>query len=46
MSEIHQQNKDLNLLRVFAVVAESGGGTEAARRLYLTQSASGRRCGG
>jgi LysR family transcriptional activator of mexEF-oprN operon len=30
---------DLNLLRVFAVVAEAGGVTEAARRLYLTQSA-------
>src|SRR3954462_11424240 len=30
---------DLNLLRVFAVVADVGGGTEAAKRLYLTQSA-------
>ncbi|MBL9101680.1 MAG: LysR family transcriptional regulator [Myxococcales bacterium] len=30
---------DLNLLRVFAVVAEAGGVTEAARRLYLTQPA-------
>jgi LysR family transcriptional activator of mexEF-oprN operon len=30
---------DLNLLRVFAVVAETGGITEAAKRLYLTQSA-------
>jgi LysR family transcriptional activator of mexEF-oprN operon len=30
---------DLNLLRVFAVVAEVGGITEAAKRLYLTQSA-------
>jgi LysR family transcriptional activator of mexEF-oprN operon len=30
---------DLNLLRVFAVVAEAGGMTEAAKRLYLTQSA-------
>ncbi|HEY8925104.1 MAG TPA: LysR family transcriptional regulator [Polyangia bacterium] len=30
---------DLNLLRVFAVVAETGRVTEAARRLYLTQSA-------
>jgi LysR family transcriptional activator of mexEF-oprN operon len=30
---------DLNLLRVFAVVAETGGVTEAARRLYVTQSA-------
>jgi LysR family transcriptional activator of mexEF-oprN operon len=30
---------DLNLLRVFAVVADTGGMTEAAKRLYLTQSA-------
>ena len=30
---------DLNLLRVFAVVAETGRVTEAAKRLYLTQSA-------
>jgi LysR family transcriptional activator of mexEF-oprN operon len=30
---------DLNLLRVFAVVAELGSVTEAARRLYLTQPA-------
>jgi LysR family transcriptional activator of mexEF-oprN operon len=30
---------DLNLLRVFAVVADTGGVTEAAKRLYLTQSA-------
>jgi LysR family transcriptional activator of mexEF-oprN operon len=30
---------DLNLLRAFAVVAETGGVTEAAKRLYLTQSA-------
>ena len=30
---------DLNLLRVFAVVGETGGITEAAKRLYLTQSA-------
>jgi len=30
---------DLNLLRVFAVVAETGGITEAAKRLYVTQSA-------
>lgn len=33
------RNLDLNLLRVFAVVAETGGITAAARRLYLTQSA-------
>jgi len=30
---------DLNLLRVFSVVAEAGSATEAARRLYLTQPA-------
>jgi len=30
---------DLNLLRVFSVVAETGGVTEAAKRLYVTQSA-------
>jgi len=30
---------DLNLLRVFAVVAETGAITEAAKRLYVTQSA-------
>jgi LysR family transcriptional activator of mexEF-oprN operon len=39
MSQIHGRDLDLNLLRVFAVVAMSGGVTEAARRLYLTQSA-------
>jgi LysR family transcriptional activator of mexEF-oprN operon len=39
MPEIHGRDLDLNLLRVFAVVAESGGVTEAAKRLYLTQSA-------
>jgi LysR family transcriptional activator of mexEF-oprN operon len=39
MPEIHGRDLDLNLLRVFAVVADSGGVTEAARRLYLTQSA-------
>lgn len=33
------RNLDLNLLRVFGVVAETGGITEAAKRLYLTQSA-------
>jgi LysR family transcriptional regulator, mexEF-oprN operon transcriptional activator len=30
---------DLNLLRVFAVVADAGSVTEAAKRLYLTQPA-------
>ncbi len=39
MPEIHGRDLDLNLLRVFAVVAESGSVTEAARRLYLTQPA-------
>ena len=43
MPNIHGRNfgrdLDLNLLRVFAVVAETGGMTEAAKRLYLTQSA-------
>src|SRR3954466_9539447 len=43
MTSIHGRDfgrdLDLNLLRVFAVVAESGGVTEAAKRLYLTQSA-------
>src|SRR3954470_13251885 len=39
MREIHGRDLDLNLLRVFAVVADSGSVTEAARRLYLTQSA-------
>jgi LysR family transcriptional activator of mexEF-oprN operon len=43
MTRIHGRDfgrdLDLNLLRVFAVVAEAGGITEAAKRLYLTQSA-------
>jgi len=43
MSSIHGttfgRDLDLNLLRVFGVVAETGGVTEAAKRLYLTQSA-------
>jgi LysR family transcriptional activator of mexEF-oprN operon len=39
MPEIHGRDLDLNLLRVFAVVADAGGVTEAAKRLYLTQSA-------
>ncbi|HVJ18069.1 MAG TPA: LysR family transcriptional regulator, partial [Polyangiaceae bacterium] len=39
MSEIYGRDLDLNLLRVFAVVAEAGSVTEAARRLYLTQPA-------
>lgn len=39
MSEIHGRDLDLNLLRVFVTVAESGSVTTAASRLYLTQSA-------
>jgi LysR family transcriptional activator of mexEF-oprN operon len=39
MPEIYGRDLDLNLLRVFAVVAEAGGVTEAARRLYMTQPA-------
>jgi LysR family transcriptional activator of mexEF-oprN operon len=39
MPEIYGRDLDLNLLRVFAVVAESGSVTEAAKRLYLTQPA-------
>ena len=39
MPEIYGRNLDLNLLRVFAVVAESRSVTLAAERLYLTQPA-------
>lgn len=39
MSENYGRDIDLNLLRVFAVVAESGSVTQAAGRLYLTQPA-------
>ncbi|NVB77648.1 MAG: LysR family transcriptional regulator [Kofleriaceae bacterium] len=39
MPESYARDLDLNLLRVFAVVAESGSVTEAASRLYLTQPA-------
>ena len=39
MPKIYGRDLDLNLLRVFAVVAESGSVTEAAQRLYLTQPA-------
>src|SRR6185312_9808756 len=39
MSGVYGRNLDLNLLRVFAVVAETGSVTEAASRLYLTQPA-------
>src|SRR4051812_34164201 len=39
MPGIYGRDLDLNLLRAFAVVAESGSVTEAARRLYMTQPA-------
>ena len=39
MNTSYGRDLDLNLLRVFAVVAESGSVTGAAARLYLTQPA-------
>lgn len=39
MNTVYERDLDLNLLRVFAVVAECGSVTEAAARLYLTQPA-------
>jgi len=39
MHGIYEKDLDLNLLRVFVVVAEAGSVTEAASRLYLTQPA-------
>lgn len=39
MSAPYARDLDLNLLRVFLVVAECGSVTEAAARLYLTQPA-------
>ena len=39
MPKTYGRDLDLNLLRVFAVVAETGSVTEAASRLYLTQPA-------
>ena len=39
MNAIYGRNLDLNLLRVFVVVAEAGSVTQAASRLYLTQPA-------
>lgn len=39
MNGIYERNLDLNLLRVFVVVAEAGSVTAAASRLYLTQPA-------
>jgi LysR family transcriptional activator of mexEF-oprN operon len=39
MPKVYGRDLDLNLLRVFAVVAETGSVTEAAKCLYLTQPA-------
>jgi LysR family transcriptional activator of mexEF-oprN operon len=39
MNAVYERNLDLNLLRVFVVVAEAGSVTAAASRLYLTQPA-------
>ena len=39
MPKVYGRDLDLNLLRVFAVVAETGSVTAAAMRLYLTQPA-------
>jgi LysR family transcriptional activator of mexEF-oprN operon len=39
MPAVYGRDLDLNLLRVFAVVAEAGSVTAAASRLYLTQPA-------
>lgn len=39
MHSVYERDLDLNLLRVFVVVAEAGSVTEAASRLYLTQPA-------
>ena len=39
MNTAYGRDLDLNLLRVFTVVAESGGVTSAAAQLYLTQPA-------
>jgi LysR family transcriptional regulator, mexEF-oprN operon transcriptional activator len=39
MTTVYGRDLDLNLLRVFVVVAEAGSVTEAASRLYLTQPA-------
>lgn len=39
MPNVYGRDLDLNLLRVFAVVAETASVTEAASRLYITQPA-------
>lgn len=40
MNVVHARNLDLNLLPVLIAVADTGSVTEAAKRLYLTQSAT------
>lgn len=40
MNVVHTRNLDLNLLPVLVAVADTGSVTEAAKRLYLTQSAT------
>lgn len=39
MSDVYGRDLDLNLLRVFVVVADTGSVTQAASQLYLTQPA-------
>jgi LysR family transcriptional activator of mexEF-oprN operon len=39
MNSVYERDLDLNLLRVFVVVAEAGSVTDAAQKLYLTQPA-------
>jgi len=39
MKTVYERDLDLNLLRVFVVVADTGSVTEAAKRLYVTQPA-------
>ncbi|MET0794599.1 MAG: LysR family transcriptional regulator, partial [Polyangiaceae bacterium] len=39
MNLVYERDLDLNLLRVFVVVAEAGSVTSAAQQLYLTQPA-------
>jgi DNA-binding transcriptional LysR family regulator len=39
INDVYARDLDLNLLRVFAAVAEEGGITRAASRLYVTQPA-------
>jgi LysR family transcriptional activator of mexEF-oprN operon len=39
MPNAYERDLDLNLLRVFVVVADTGSVTEAAQRLYVTQPA-------